>query len=151
MRERDVVEKLADVWTTRDLPVLTEVARRVDSGDTHPSPTAVAASLDMPVEQVKLAAAALKRRGLVDTWDSMGGPQAFTALSGRAYGITGLHPDSDDVAERFVQALKQAADRVDDEDDASTLRKIARQVGSVSTDVIGAVLGSVVTKASGLG
>ncbi len=151
MRERDVVEKLADVWAERDLPVLTEVARRVDSGDTHPSLGAVAASIDMPLEQVKLAAAALKRTGLVDTWDSMGGPQAFTALSGRAYRITGLHPDSDEVVDRFIEALRQAADQVSDEDDASTLRKIARQVGSVSTDVIGAVLGSVVTKASGLG
>lgn len=145
-----MVDKLEDVWASRDFPVLVEVVRRVDRGDVMPGLSDVGTALEMPADQVKLATAALKRRGLVDTLDSAAGPMRFKNVSGEAYLLTGLHPSADDTVDRFVEALKQAADQVDDEDDASALRKIARTVGSVSTDVIGAVLGAVATRAAGM-
>jgi hypothetical protein len=145
-----LAEKLADVWATRDYPVLVEVARRVDGGEDIPSISDVAVATGLPIEQVKLAAAALKRRGLVDTLDVMSGPIRFKSLSGEAYFLTGLHPSSDDAVSAFVEALRQAADQVEDPDERSRLRRIADSVLGVSTDVLGAVLGAVATRTMGM-
>ena len=57
------MDKLDDVWGERDFPVLLEVARRIDAADIMPNVQAVADAVGLPVEQVQLAGAALKRRG----------------------------------------------------------------------------------------
>jgi DNA-binding transcriptional MocR family regulator len=142
-----VTEKLPDVWTTRDFPVLVEVARRIDAGDQTPRVEEVAATLDMPVEQVQLAGAALKRRGLVDAF---GAWQAeilrFRNLSGEAYFLTGLHPSGDDAVAALVDALRQAADQVDDPQEKSRLRTLADNALGVGRDVLGGVLVNLATK-----
>ncbi|MFF2454989.1 hypothetical protein [Isoptericola sp. NPDC058082] len=144
------MDKLDDVWATRDYPVLREVTRRFDSGESMPALSSVADTLDMPLDQVKLATAALTRRGLVETFNTAGGPSRYAQVSGDAYFLTGLHPSSDDAVSALVEALRQAADRVDDPDERSRLRRLADGVLGVSTDVIGAVLGAVATRAAGL-
>lgn len=142
-----MTEKLPDVWTTRDFPVLVEVARRIDAGDTTPRVEEVAAALAMPVEQVQLAGAALRRRGLVET---LGALQAevlrFKNLSGEAYLLTGLHPSGDDAVSALVDALRQAADQVEDPQEKSRLRTLADNALGVGRDVLGGVLVNLATK-----
>lgn len=143
-----MVEKLPDVWVPRDFPVLVEVARRIDGGENTPSVGDVAASLDMPVEQVQLAGAALKRRGLVD---AMGTMQAqvlrFRHLSAEAYFLTGLHPSGDDAVSDLVELLRQAAEQVGDPEEKSRLRALADAAGGISRTVLGGVLTTLATNA----
>lgn len=61
-----MTEKLDDVWAGRDFPVLIEVVRRIDGGAPMPSVVEISQALGVDVEQVKLAGAALSRRGLVE-------------------------------------------------------------------------------------
>lgn len=147
-----MTEKLPDVWTSRDYPVLLEVARRMDSGE-HPVNTYdVAMTLNVPVEQVALAGAALERRGLVRTAGSYAAAvEDFLELSGEAYLLTGLHPSGDDAVSAFVQALRQAADLVDDPAEKSRLRNLADHALGLSRDVLGGVLTAVATTGVGLG
>lgn len=145
-----MVDKLEDVWASRDFPVLVEVARRIDAGEKFLTAGTVAESLGVPVEQVKVAADALERRRLVVVDRGFGGRWEFKSLSGQAYLLTGLHPSADDDVDRFVEALRKAADQVDDPEEASGLRKLARSAGDVSTNVLGAVLAAVATRAAGL-
>ena len=142
-----MTEKLDDVWVSRDFPVLVEVARRIDGGESTPSVEDVAAATGMPVEQVQLAGAALKRRGLVD---AIGAWQAsvlrFKDLSAEAYFLTGLHPSGDDAVSTLVDALRQAADATPDPQEKSRLRALADGALLVSREVLGGVLVNLATK-----
>ncbi len=141
-----MTEKLPDVWSTRDFPVLVEVARRIDAGDRTPRVEEVGAALDMPVEQVQLAGAALKRRGLVDAFGAMQAEVLrFRGLSGEAYFRTVRHPSGDDAVSALVDALRQAADQTTDPDEKSRLSPLADNALGVGRTVLGGVLVSVLT------
>jgi hypothetical protein len=147
-----MTEKLADVWTTRDYPVLVEVVRRLDSGERYVMADDVAASLRIDPLQVAAAGRALKRRGLITASGSMAAEiETFDEVSGDAYLITGLHPDGDDAVSRLVTALRQAADQVDDPDDKRRLRKLADEALGVSRNVLGGVLTALATGGMGIG
>lgn len=140
------MDQLADVWASRDFPVLRAVARRIDSGETTPKVHDVAEDTGLTEEEVSLAAKALKRRGLVDNIGTWGAPVLrFKELSGEAYLLTGLHPNGDDAISRLVDALGQAVDRVDDPEEKSRLRRVRDAVGGVSRDVMAAVLAAAIT------
>jgi hypothetical protein len=136
-----MAEKLDDVWYSRDYPVLLEVAIRIDAGQV-PRADAIAQATGMSQEDVMLAGAALKRRGLVDgvPVNQQVGLIVFTEVSGSAYLMTGLHPDGDEDISDLVGALRQAADQVSDEDDRSLLRRAADSLRGVSRDVLTGVL-----------
>ena len=145
-----MVDKLDDVWAARDFPVLVEVTRRIDAGEHAVHTHEVAEALGVDEETVQLAGAALERRGLVETRGSAQVPvMLFRGVTEQAYFLTGLHPDGDDVVSRFVDALRQAADRTTDPDERSRLRKLADGVGGVSREVFAAVVASVVTSVTG--
>lgn len=144
-----MTEPPTDVWTTRDYPVLRDVARSVDAGE-RPSVEEVAASTGLDEKRVRLAGRALARRGLVEIVGVAEEPVlAFTDVSGHAYLLTGLHPDGDDAVSKLVNALRQAADQVADPEEKSRLRKLAEQVGGVSRDVLTGVLTAVITAVGG--
>ncbi|GGF49113.1 hypothetical protein [Ornithinimicrobium tianjinense] len=140
------MKQLDDVWFDRDLPVLREVARRIDGGEPTPTVTSVAESLSMEVDVVQLAAKALERRGYVGTLGTAGrAVLRFKDLSGSAYLVTGLHPSGDDFRERLVSILEGLAERADNEDDASALRKTATQFGVLSRDALAGLAASMAT------
>jgi hypothetical protein len=134
-----MTERLDDVWATRDYPVLREVTRRIDAGDVHVHQDVIADATGLEVEEVKQAASALERRGLVTLTHDLG-PVRFVDVSGSAYLITGLHPDADDALSRLVQALQQAAEQTSDQDERSRLRRVADALLGVSRDVMTGVL-----------
>ncbi len=123
-----------------------EVARRIDSGESAPRVEDVAEALALPVEEVRLAGAALKRRGLVDAFGVAEQPVLqFRDLSGEAYLLTGLHPSGDDAVSELVALLRQAADQVDDPQEKTRLRAFADAAGGISRTVLGGVLTTLAT------
>lgn len=146
-----MVDKLPDVWASRDFPVLREVARRIDAGDPMPAVTDVAADTGLAVEEVQRAAEALKRRGLVDYLDGWGGgPLNFRELSGEAYLVTGLHPNGDEVVSQLMSAIDQAVEQIDDPAEKPRLRALRDAVGGVSRDVLSGVIAAVITSQTGM-
>ncbi len=98
--------KLADVWTTRDYPVLVEVVRRLDSGERHVMADDVAVSLG--IDRVGLPPLGAPSSAGSSSLPAARWPlrsRRSTTSSGDAYLITGLHPDGDD-------AVQQACHRV---------------------------------------
>lgn len=144
-------QPLPDVWTSRDYPVLREVARRLDDID-EPVPFGdVAAATGLPAEDVQRAATALERRQLVTVSWVMTGDGDFNGISGAAYLLTGLHPDGDDLAVRLVDALRQAADQTADESEGGRLRRAADYLADVPRNVLAGVTTAALTGGIGLG
>jgi len=142
-----VVERLDDVWASRDFPVLVEVTRRFDAGASSLRVEDVAEALDMNADDVRRAGVALSRRGLVTTAGSWQVPVLrFTEIDGRAYLMTGLHPDGDDAVSRLIAAVQQAAELVDDPEERGRLRRLADSAMSVGRGVLTDVLAAVITR-----
>jgi hypothetical protein len=57
-------------------------------------------------------------------------------MSGAAYPMTGLHPDTGRDIDDLVESLTQAADRSGDDDDRSRLRRAADALGGISREVL---------------
>jgi hypothetical protein len=141
-----LTDKEDDVWTTRDFPVLREVVRRFDRGDNTVWGQDVAAALSMSPEDVARSARALRRRGLVEALIPLQGPAVqFSDVSGDAYLYTGLHPDGNDLTERLISALRQAADQVDDPKEKTRLQRAAKALGEVTKSVASGVITAAIT------
>jgi hypothetical protein len=69
----------------------------------------------------------------------------FSDVSGDAYLLTGLHPDGNDLADRLIDALQQAAEQVNDPEEKSKLRRAASAIRDIGTNVIGGVLTAAIT------
>lgn len=143
--ETTMVEKLADVWNTRDFPVLVEVTRQVDA-DVLVQPSKLAQAVGFDDATVYRAVQALERRGLVRVQWFGGRNFAIGDISGDAYLLTGLHPSGDDAVSAFMDALRQAADAVDDPEEKSRLRRLGDAALNVSQSVLGGVLVNLATK-----
>lgn len=140
-----MVEKLPDVWTTRDYPVLVEIVRRVDDNQ-HVSNDNLIDATGFDAATIARSVQALERRQLVRvTWFGRG-EFMIQEVAGSTYTLTGLHPSGDDAVSRLVEAIRQAADQVDDEDERSRLKKAADSLLGVSRDVLGGVLVNLATK-----
>lgn len=141
-----MTEKLPDVWTARDYPVLVAAARRFDQGESTVRVADLVTDTGLTKGEVERAGLALERRGLLETMGVTEMPVLrLKNLSGEAYFLTGLHPDGDDAVSRLVDALRQAADQVSDPEEKSRLRRLADNAGSVSRDVLAGVLSAVIT------
>ena len=143
-----MTEPLPDVWTTRDLPMLREVTRRIDAGEHAPLVEDLAAAAGLTEEDGYRAAAALVRRGFIEGVGAAELPIIrVTEVSGQAYLVTGLHPDGADALSRLVSALQQAAEQSGDEETAGRLRRAADSMLSLGRDVGAGVLTAVLTAA----
>lgn len=143
-----MTEKLEDVWASRDFPVLREITRLIDSGEEFPHKAQLAKATGLSADEVRLAAWALRRRGLIDFNPYAGGDfSVITDLAGQAYLLTGLHPDGDDLVSQLVSALRQAAEQAVDPEEKGRLRTLADNAGAISRNVLSGVLTAVVTGA----
>ncbi|HMM96708.1 hypothetical protein [Phycicoccus sp.] len=111
------------------------------------TPADISEELGLPLEEVQRAFLSLRRQGLVRldglTHEDPAG--VIMDVSGDAYLRVGLYPDGDDAVSRLVKALTQAADHVDDPEEKSRLRRLADNAGTVSRDVLAAVLATVIS------
>ena len=133
-------DRLPDVWVSRDYPVLREAVRMIDQGRSMPGVNELATATGLGPEQVKLAVAALERRGLVEAFHTLGGVVSISSVAGEAYFTTGLHPEGDDMVSQLMSALRQAAERSPDASEKTRLRKLADSAGDVTRDVLAGVL-----------
>lgn len=146
-----MTEKLPDVWASRDFPVLVAAARRFDDGEIVVRVGDLVADTGLTPSEVERAGAALARRGLVETAGAWGQPvMRLKNMSGEAYFLTGLHPDGDDLAERLISVLTQAADATGDEEERGALKRSARALGSVSGNVLAGVLTAWISQQTGM-
>lgn len=137
LTESEGKKPLADTYVSRDFPVLVEVTRRIDAGARNVRSTDIASALDRDHSEVCLALRALARQDLLEVkWpmavDSFG---MVTDDSGRAYQLTGLHPDGDDLLEQLSSVVKQLEDKTSDEDDRSALRKFRQSLVELPSQV----------------
>jgi DNA-binding transcriptional MocR family regulator len=134
---------LEDVWASRDFPVLREATRMIDDGTEDPSVHALAEATGLDLASVSRAIRALERRGLITADHRLAGVAGIQTVSGEAYLLTGLHPDGDDITDRLVDALQQAAEQVDPEE-GGKLRRAAKALGDVTKSVASGVITNVI-------
>jgi|SRR5699024_1857004 len=135
--------KLDDVWHVRDYPMLLAIMKQVEAAGLPIRDYEI--EVDLSEEDQQRALRALAAQGLIITSDLAGIPDGVKSVEGRAYTLTGLHPDGDDVRERLISVLEQLAEKTSDDEEASALRKTAREVGRFSRDTAVAIAGALAT------
>jgi len=132
-------DRLEDVWTTRDRPVLVEVVRRFDEQEQPVGMAGVAEATGLKLEDVERAGRNLNRAGLAiaDDWHFMG-------ISAEALRIAGLWPDAGDAFDRLVWSLEQRIAEAPPEEKGK-LRRLLDGVVGVGRDVGVEVLGAALT------
>ncbi|HVC78112.1 MAG TPA: hypothetical protein VND96_16500 [Candidatus Micrarchaeaceae archaeon] len=105
------MQRLGDIYFSRDSPVLAEIARWEEQG--RPSslePRAIAASLDCPTPQVIQSIGRLFRGRFVDCVDisTHGGENyIITGLTAEGFRESGLWPKPADLSRALVDVLQQ--------------------------------------------
>ena len=138
---------LEDRWTTRDFPVLREVARRVDETMQYVSVADVMQATGLPEADVIRAGVALAGAGLVDTMGAMGHPVVrFTGISPEARRKVGLWPDAGDATDRLIWALEQKIEQTTDAEQRGRLAKLRDAVAGVGRDLMVEVTAAMLTR-----
>jgi hypothetical protein len=136
---------LADVWASRDFPVLVEITRRLDAGGSV-FLSAVVEALPLSDDEVDRAVRALQRRGLVtEVARTLGGDAIIDDVTGEAYLLTGLHPSPEAGADRLMAALEQAIDKAPEGERKTRLQKIRDGLLSAGRDLVVDVASGVIT------
>lgn len=139
------MDKLEDVWHSRDLPVLREVTRRVDEGAKHVPRGDLVEATGLDDETVTRGLASLDRQGLIVPDRRGGQVMAVMNVAPRAYALTGLYPSGEEFRERMVAVLEQLAEQTSDPEERSKIKGAARQLGILSRDTLAAVAAAVAT------
>lgn len=148
-------ELLPDRWHSRDFPVLLETARQLDSGQNVVQGQEVAVASGLSSEDVQSAWHALHPTyiNVLDMGQSAAQTRpdlAVANLTERGRRAVGLWPREDEAADAFIELLSQAADQLDDEDDAGALRKAGRLLKSVPSAVLADVTAALIRQQTGL-
>jgi hypothetical protein len=147
-------QSLPDRWASRDFPVLIEAARRLDDGQRIAEAEEIAADLDVEVDQVYAALDALVPIYLSgESVDTLAGRAAYlvNGITERGRRAVGLWPREEGAADALIELLEQAADHVDDEDDAGALRRAGRLLKTVPAAVLAEVTGALIRQQTGIG
>lgn len=144
--------QMPDQWTSRDLPVLVEIARnrKMDGRLLQPH---IETTVGIHEDDVVDAIDALEDGGYLEaTWfHSLGGSTlSGVKLRERGRRAVGIWPSGEGV-EALVDALRQAEETTTDPEEKSILRRAGGAVAMVSRDVMVDVMGAVVARQSGVG
>lgn len=130
---------LVETYSTRDLPVLREAARVLDSeaGMYGLRFSQLVEATGLPATQVELALRALAEDGLLEVrWAHPREASRIAGLTSAARERVGLWPTPASALERMIAALEAIAQNTDDEDTRTRARKIldglagaGRQIG----------------------
>jgi hypothetical protein len=145
--------RLPDRWHSRDFPVLLEAARLLDAGEMPVSSDDIAANLGFEEDEAVAALQAL--HGIYTTGDalsSLGGVMGYliTGLTERGRRVSGLWPDEDQTADALVKLLTKAGDQVQDEEDASALKRAGRLLRGVPASVLADVTAALIRQQTGI-
>jgi hypothetical protein len=140
-----VAELLPDTWSSRDLPVLVEVARHFDRSTDPLNAWQVAQATGLTAEDVTKAGRALASDDLVEIEIDMDGSADFRGISGEARRLTGLWPSPEVAADRLLAALEQAIERAQTPEQRSHLQRALDGILRAGRDVAVGVAGGVLT------
>lgn len=146
--------RLRDRWTTRDRPILLELAQRLDDqpgvgiDSRH-----LATELGMDPGDVAAACVALDPEYIGGKAHRAAGHGVIlyiaTELKTRGRREVRLWPSGENV-DALLDALRQAEDLTDDAEEKGIIRRAAGAVGMVSRDVMVDVMAAVVARQAGL-
>ncbi|MDP9824065.1 hypothetical protein [Nocardioides massiliensis] len=145
--------RLPDRWHSRDFPVLLEAARLLDAGEMPVSSDDIAANVGFDEDDIIAALQALHGTYTTgEALDSLGGVLGFfiTGLTERGRRATGLWPDEEQAADALVELLTKAGDKVQDEEDASALKRAGRLLRGVPASVLADVTAALIRQQTGL-
>jgi hypothetical protein len=137
-------DRLPDMWTTRDRPVLVEVVRRIDADEDLIDGAHVAAATGLSEEDVARAGRNLERAGLVELAGFLASGISFTGVSAEALRVTGLWPDAGDAFDRLIWALEERIAEAPPEQ-KSKLAKVRDAIVGVGRDVGVEIIGAAVS------
>jgi hypothetical protein len=145
-------------WESRDLPVLRAIVEASDDGSDYIDPAEITRRTGFEPATVQRALWALAGEDppfftYTDVSPFGGGKEmaAITNVGGHARRTVGTWPTPDVWAEWLVKALNDAAAAEPDPERKSKLRRAADAVGSLGSQVLGGVITSYITRATGLG
>ncbi|MCG8150319.1 hypothetical protein GUY44_07500 [Pimelobacter simplex] len=146
---------MSDVWNDQDLPVLRAAVEALDEDPDAFEVTAehlADAHLDGITEDQ--ARASLKRlviggyleepslRNRLASWTP---GESVVGYSERALRAVGTWPTTEVALERLVAALTEAAEQADDPEVKSSLKSVAKWIGSTATNVGASIAATVIT------
>lgn len=141
-----------DTWSTRDLPVLRAVCILADENGGIASFAQIAEATGMDLQSIGRAVNALRLEEPPFFSASIGmGMMNGTVqrVSGHARRTVGQWPSPESLADQLVKALTVAADRSQDEEERTWLRRTATWFGSAGRDLLVDVTGAVVARQVG--
>jgi hypothetical protein len=140
-------EPLPDIWFSRDLPVLREVARRLEEQpDVGFNVVDVADTLQLTFEVAARAGQRLKDDGYLDGMESAEhGVIGFTNLTAKGLREVGQWPSPDTAADRLLAALEAAVEKAPTEEAKSHAKRILDGFRSAGRDFLVDVASGVVT------
>ncbi len=148
MKEPAMINKLDDVWASRDFPVLREAARVLDRGDGPVTAAPLTEATGLTQQEVFSAFDALVPGYLTgEPADTLGGRMDvfFAGITERGRRAVGLWPSGESV-DALVDALRQAEEAASDPEEKSAIRRAAGAVLGVGRDVMTDVMAAVITK-----
>lgn len=131
-----------ETWSPRDLPLLAAFVDLIDKGATSVRPDDLIDYTGFDAENVRRGMVALAHEdppffeysnnaSLVgDVLDSFRNP------TGHARRTVGTWPTAENLADRIIAGLNEAAENSDDEEEASRLRRTGQWMGNAGRDVM---------------
>jgi hypothetical protein len=146
-----MTEKLPDVWTSRDYPVLLAIAAAVDL-DEWIGLHQISERTGMAQDEVFRAIRSLEANGYLVEVSYSSGPDAHVGnITTAAYRVTGLHPDPAEAVASLTHLLEQAAAWTTDPTEKSKLQRAAGAVGELVGTAAGTFLAAYAAKMTGVG
>jgi hypothetical protein len=147
-------DRLPDRWHSRDFRVLLEVARLIDAHEEF-DVEALEPALQLSESDVQDALIALESGRYVQLHGNRtasGDMYVFgVTLLERGRRSVGLWPNEEHAADALIDLLTQAADQVEDEDDAGALQRAGRLLRGVPSAVIADVTAALIRQQTGIG
>ena len=143
-----------DTWFRRDLPVLDEIVRRVDTilRTGIPNLYEIAEATGMPLADGGDAAYGMHKAGLIDLGMTMTGgdpgPWHVMEVSAAARIAVGAGPSPENLAERVVVILEQQAENEPDAERRTRLRAFlggAETARSTAVDILSGAIAKTIT------
>lgn len=129
---------LPDLWTTCDLPVLVELVRQLEY---EGEPRVFVESLEVPgltEQQIEAATRRLRDSGLIEGRGvaELEHPLVVVRVSGHALQVVGAWPSPEQLVDRLLTALADAAEHAGSEDERGRARRALDALRSAGRDVL---------------
>jgi hypothetical protein len=133
--------RIAETWTSRDLPILVAALRRLDAGDPFVDLEELRHEVGLDVATMRAGLKALEGAWppYIDVTYTMAGPDRvgghLQGVSERCRRELEAWPSADALVDRLSQALADAADREPEPERKNRLRALADGLGGIARDI----------------